>query len=874
MEALYLRICVFLGLFADVVIAVLLFRRPLADFHEFVRRTPKWQRAFLALLAAGFIVYGSTKTNQVDQVKARGEGEQLNLPICSAGRAEGTNLLCSPSPLAFTSTPPTVNSVEITRGWQLVGVDTNAAVDYAMPEGAVLASNWWVRGAYEDVSRIELNPTETALHPAPSTSHQTWRFPFGTNEYSSLWAFSWGKLRFRFDDTNEIAAVGSPMSAVPYRSRLWTFETNGVFLVTWENFALNRDTDTLVNAQIELKTTGDFVVRSNEVETLCRRVDPEDWDADGWRNDDDPDPYVWEEYGDSFWQELPDGANESAYCWIEIRPRWHSYIEFYGDGPSDLDDPYLWAKAGETYRIQLLIGKTYFIESTQPVEVVGLSSSSIEIDGNGTSEIEVVWPVTMSALESNGRGFRMVVRPSGLGGLFHWTDSCCTIYGTGLVYRYGCGGDCGCSGCYAQGHYEYEGYRLSATGGWCGCSSDHGVDHDPQSDPYSVGASISFTKQAIIFEDEYANTTNDIVPWRSTETELVCSAYGGGNGGYARFDISGGDGLIQYTGRTLPYARNLAPNERICFTNRYRAVTASSREDEIEATSYFSENVTGWTESGETYATAVKVELQPLTFAPENECAFRHKLGVGENVECRHFPTVSQIEWRATGAGSVVGRNGRVVYVSAMHAERDGLKVSGCGAEFTPSITVVEPTGVRALNADYRTMGLGAGQAGGILLTMTLHVLPMDVSFIGAAVEEVPDGEGRHSGYFADMFFMNEWYHGTGQNAGVWTTVFGRNQFLSDEAGFQGELPQLDEHGTVSEQGTCGWACGELAWQVLCGWGEPNSEQGDEPEGVFATGAWQIMTIDAGGNCSVQKHANSVSRLITGHILFNGVLVE
>ena len=56
---------------------------------------------------------------------------------------------------------------------------------------------------------------------------------------------------------------------------------------------------------------------------------------------------------------LPPGANEAAYCWIEIRSRWNSWIEFYGDAPSDLEDPCFWAKAGETYRVTLLIGKTY-----------------------------------------------------------------------------------------------------------------------------------------------------------------------------------------------------------------------------------------------------------------------------------------------------------------------------------------------------------------------------------------------------------------------------------------------------------------------------------------------------------------------------------
>ena len=102
-----------------------------------------------------------------------------------------------------------------------------------------------------------------------------WRFPFGTNEYDSAWAFSRGKLRF---------------------------------------------------------VLGDAIERGR----------------DG----------------------LPPGANESAYYWIEIRPRWNSWVEFYGDAPSDLEDPCFWAKAGETYRVTLLIGKTYEVESSQPIDEV------------------------------------------------------------------------------------------------------------------------------------------------------------------------------------------------------------------------------------------------------------------------------------------------------------------------------------------------------------------------------------------------------------------------------------------------------------------------------------------------------------------------
>ena len=92
------------------------------------------------------------------------------------------------SPLTFTSAPPMVTPEDIARSWQLVEERTNCNVSYTMPEGATLATNWWVRGAYEDVKPFDFG---------------SWRFPFGTNEYDSAWAFTWGKIRFTLADTND-----------------------------------------------------------------------------------------------------------------------------------------------------------------------------------------------------------------------------------------------------------------------------------------------------------------------------------------------------------------------------------------------------------------------------------------------------------------------------------------------------------------------------------------------------------------------------------------------------------------------------------------------------------------------------------------------
>ena len=266
-------------------------------------RLPPLAKVALLVFVAGFIAYGSTKTNQVNQTGGTNiveiveggtngveiaEGGTNDIEILDGGETNAPLMMLMMAMPFSGDQPPTVTLEDIARGWQQWEVRTNFNISYEMPENATLATNWCVRGAYEDVKPFDFG---------------SWRFPFGTNEYSSLWAFTWGKVRFALGDTNaEVVAVGAPMSAVPYHSRLWSAaDTNDSRFITWENFALNRDTNTPVNAQIELLTTGDFVTRSNDVETVYRRVDDFDWDGDGIPNWSDWDPYWYD--GDCTGQE-------------------------------------------------------------------------------------------------------------------------------------------------------------------------------------------------------------------------------------------------------------------------------------------------------------------------------------------------------------------------------------------------------------------------------------------------------------------------------------------------------------------------------------------------------------------------------------------
>ena len=151
--------------------------------------TPLGRFVFVSALSIAAL-YGGSKTNDVDDAGGSATNQLMGL---------ARRFL---APVFRTST---VTPEEVVRGWQIVSVETNANVCYAMPDGAALATNWWVRGAYEDVAKV-----------------------------GDLWAFSWGKVRFDLASaSNELTAVGAPMSAVPFRSRLWSATaTNDSLLVT------------------------------------------------------------------------------------------------------------------------------------------------------------------------------------------------------------------------------------------------------------------------------------------------------------------------------------------------------------------------------------------------------------------------------------------------------------------------------------------------------------------------------------------------------------------------------------------------------------------------------------------------------------------
>ena len=120
--------------------------------------------------------------------------------------------------------------------FRLESESTNETYAFSMPTNGIRYDNWWKRGAYEDVFRLDLGGMA---------------FPLNGELLDSLWVYSWGMAGAHLGNaSNRLVATGVPMSAVPGRSQFWSSDaTNGARLLTWENFFLNRDTNTPVSAQ-------------------------------------------------------------------------------------------------------------------------------------------------------------------------------------------------------------------------------------------------------------------------------------------------------------------------------------------------------------------------------------------------------------------------------------------------------------------------------------------------------------------------------------------------------------------------------------------------------------------------------------------------
>ncbi|MBQ3341745.1 MAG: hypothetical protein IJG84_07595, partial [Kiritimatiellae bacterium] len=699
-----------------------------------------------------------------------------------------------------------------------------------------------------------------------------WAFPCGTNggPRSRLWWFMDGRLQDAPRNPGFAASAGlGDTLAVQGESRLWLLADGDGRTVTWERFFACGDTNREANAQISLRGDGGFTVRSNDLVRVYRRVNPDDWDDDGIPNDTDPNPLAYD--GDNFGphQTLPEGANTNHYYWIDVVvSQANARVTFEGNGYSHLPDPVFIARAGDTNRVMLLLGKTYAMRCNMPVLIVGKEDDEVEVSETG-GDFSVVWPVSLefvtleqtrsSVLRSHGAsgGTTIAVHPERAGGGgFSWTDGFCCYYltadGTPV---FNCEGNCGCCGCFTGDiTYVIGGFLMTFDGLQCSCEDGSGDDpsgegggYGEDDGPHAAGASATFSKRAVIFEDGYWSTPGNWVERLSTVTELHCVAHGGPNGGHVRFEISAGAGKIEHvSGRVLPVEQDIEAGMKLDFTVGYRGKLPSGEANDIVVTTTFTENAEGAEPvSSQAKLTSVKVELAAIYEALENPCTNRHVYGVGEKVKFTVSPSLSGMTMQVVKADSddmttaydtfggelSVPAGGEHVYTCPAAGTTPNITISYADAEHHPSMTVVEPQLVVTTNAT----GIGAFWPGDVVMgtLRTVNCIgPRTVSFQGVKVVEVPCTNAvPPTGYFDSTNYTGYLMHTSGAGAGVTHRIGGGNYWTVDEAGRSIPYPN--------------WSEGHLTWKIPIGWKRLSS---DYDNSAFAE------------ECDYEKHWNRQSR--------------
>jgi hypothetical protein len=134
------------------------------------------------------------------------------------------------------------------------------------------------------------------------------------------------------------------------------------------------------------------------------------------------------------------------------------------DGLSDLGDHVIIAKPNQVFRVPLLKGPWYDIESTSPVSVAATSSERVEVDFQDGSEGRIMFvrnPVDFW-FENNGNLCELKSSENVGAQISDLTGGCCLADITSLSFRWCCNASCNCGG------NEHE---LGATASWEGYSA-------------------------------------------------------------------------------------------------------------------------------------------------------------------------------------------------------------------------------------------------------------------------------------------------------------------------------------------------------------------------------------------------------------------
>ena len=460
------------------------------------RRLPIFWKVILSVIFGAFCLHGSTKNGNVANVQV--------LPVVKSNYQSGngenpSNLV---NPVNHIKNTPTVFDEEIALGYRLDSVRTNTIYSYACPTNGVRDWAWHRAGGHSAFRRHDLK----------------WKFPIGTNELDYVAVFQFGSVfKTPRDKISLFPIYDGVLSFRPGVSDFWTLFDEERQVFTWYDVMPYYNTNDITSIQLELRRGGDFLIRSNAIEKIYHRINPDDWDDDGLANELDAQPKMSD--GDFFGvsSPFPEGANEDAYYWVELYATGHAKaatIRITCDGSSNLGNHIIIVRTNQVCRVPLLIGAEYTLESSLPVSVINVSSPEVEISNAFTKSAfgcKIRYPLDLWFENSTGRLCELKVSKDVGVSVAHLTGGCCMIDINPFGFRWACGSSCSCDGVEHEisALASWEGYsRLVYSWLCCGCGS---VDWPQESEPNSVNLSLSVPR-VIFTNNDGSAEISDLAP--------------------------------------------------------------------------------------------------------------------------------------------------------------------------------------------------------------------------------------------------------------------------------------------------------------------------------------------------------------------------
>ena len=297
----------------------------------------------------------------------------------------------------------------------------------------------------------------------------------------------------------------------------------------------------------------------------------------------------------------------------------------------------------------------------------------------------------------------------------------------------------------------------------------HGEDDSDDPEP-TPGVSVSFSKSAVIFEDEYTNMPGQVVQWQSTTTKLTLEAHGGMKGGTATFTFTNKEKLI---GPDIPTSITVPAGHCKTYEFTYCGNLPSGSEEDITVHGEFHENNP---EEGsqpltsDDELTSVKVRIQASRTAVDNPNQDRHIYGVGEELSLICVPGSCVTSASASFGMLTDMQNGCADYTSPAEADSPVITVNCGSSQKDIQLEVFEPEGymVQSISADF--YGL-PNEAGSFDLHFTNRILPIYVSFYAIEVTEIAMVSTDAIGYFAQPEHADDLDHGKHGAYGQWTPI-------------------------------------------------------------------------------------------------------